>query len=222
MTALKIRVDLLGSQPQFAHEAGRLDKLTAKIFSIIHSVRLLTARQADSIALVPVDLSEVAVSLQETFQQRLAEKTLHFDIQIQEGARARSHGEILEHSILSNLLSNAIKFSPRGARISLMATHDGCQIQLVVRNPCDPLGTGVLEDLSQGRFHVSRRGTEGEPGSGHGLHIVALTLARIQGRLKIRNEGDALAVEVSLPAAYPAGCPSRQGQATPSAGPAMA
>jgi len=201
LTALKIRVDLLGVQPQFAEEAGRLDHLTAKIFSIIRSVRLLTARQVGTITLVPVDLAEIAVSVRETFQQRLAEKTLQLDIEIQAGARARSHGEILENSILSNLLSNAIKFSPRGSRISLTALPGDRQIHLVVRNPCEPLAAGVLQDLNSGRPHASRRGTEGEPGSGHGLHIVALTLARLEGSLEIRSEADGLAVEVSLPAA---------------------
>lgn len=201
LTALKIRVDLLGIQPQFAGEAGHLDNLTTKIFSIIRSVRQLTARQSGTITLVPVDLAEVANSLRETFQQRLAEKTLELDIQIQEGAVARSHGEILEHSILSNLLSNAIKFSPRGSRISLAAIHEGCQIHLVVRNAGAPLGEDVFEGLNQGRPYASSRGTEGEPGSGYGLHIVALTLAKLQGSLEIRNEADSIAVQVSLPAA---------------------
>jgi len=199
LTAIKLQVEMLSGRPQMAKEAGRLDHLASKIFSIIYSVRLLTTRHLEKIALAPVSLPQLAESLRETFLERLVGKDLQLEVEIPEQTFPHSHGEILEHSILSNLLSNAIKFSPRGSRITLTAEARGDQIQIRLHNPGAVLPESVLKRLRGGRAYASSDGTEGESGTGHGLQIVALTVAKLKGSLAFLNEAEGVTAVLTLP-----------------------
>ena len=73
--------------------------------------------------------------------------------------------------VLRNLVSNAIKFSPKGAQIEVSFSHRGSMIAISVIDH----GVGMDQKTLSGLFRIDNRissaGTEGEEGTGLGLHL---------------------------------------------------
>ena len=90
-------------------------------------------------------------------------------------------------SVISNLVSNAIKFSLPNTKISLKATARGKESELVIQDE----GIGIPDDLLERLFDPSasttRKGTEGERGTGFGMPIIHTTLQKWQGKLDIET-----------------------------------
>lgn len=89
-------------------------------------------------------------------------------------------------TILRNLLTNAIKFSPRGGTIQIKATREGQRVHVDVID----FGCGVPENLLCkifGNERISLSGTEGESGSGLGLHICRDFASRNNGDIDAWN-----------------------------------
>jgi K+-sensing histidine kinase KdpD len=104
---------------------------------------------------------------------------------------------ILCHSVLGNIVSNAIKFSMRGSVIEMAARAEGDQVRIKVRDQGSGFSREVLRDAAGGEVVRSVQSTEGEAGSGYGLRIAALCLARMDGSLEVRNR-DSCGGTVSL------------------------
>lgn len=86
-------------------------------------------------------------------------------------------------SAIGNLLSNAIRFSPPGATIRIEVRADGHTLCIDVRDA----GPGVPDDERERVFEPFFRGrvqpTEGLPGTGIGLSVVAETVRAHGGRV---------------------------------------
>ena len=87
-------------------------------------------------------------------------------------------------TILRNLVGNACKFSPRGGKVALraMASSEGIEFSVEDSGPgIEPAQAAGL----QGSFVRSRRGTEGEQGSGIGLVISGSLARRLGARIEV-------------------------------------
>jgi two-component system, sensor histidine kinase and response regulator len=87
------------------------------------------------------------------------------------------------NTILHNLLGNAMKFTDRGNSVTISALEEGSELGVTV---CDT-GIGMDQETLEGLFHPdskqSRKGTEGEPGTGLGLLICKEFVALNGGRI---------------------------------------
>ncbi len=83
-------------------------------------------------------------------------------------------------SIVRNLVGNAVKFSPRGTEVWITARQDEGGIRLDVTDQGIGMDAGIMSRLFRIDDRVTRRGTDGEPGSGIGL-LICRELARRHG-----------------------------------------
>lgn len=108
--------------------------------------------------------------------------------------------------LLRNLLANALKFSRQGGRVRIQAETDEKMVTVCVRDD----GVGMEEDLLDGLFRQntiqSRRGTDGEKGTGLGLVLCAEVVQRLGGEIWAQSRpGQGTTFFFTLPAARPEG-----------------
>jgi CheY-like chemotaxis protein len=88
-------------------------------------------------------------------------------------------------SVLGNLLSNAIKFTPAGGQVSVMGAVEGDLVHVTVRDTgigMDPETVATVFDVVKS---ASRRGTDGERGTGFGMTLMQRFVVRYGGSVEI-------------------------------------
>ncbi|MFN1835383.1 tetratricopeptide repeat protein [Balneola sp. MJW-20] len=89
--------------------------------------------------------------------------------------------------ILRNLMVNAIKFTPKGGKISLNLEQSNGSAVVSVSDT----GIGIPEELREDifeKFDGSRKGTQGEKGSGFGLNLSQQLAKKMGGRIYFESE----------------------------------
>lgn len=102
------------------------------------------------------------------------------------------------HSVLFNLISNSIKYRDSSKKsivnITIKEEEKGTSI-LISDN-----GIGILPELQEKVFEMFYRATEKSSGSGLGLYIVATTLEKLNGDIKLTSEiGEGTSFAIQLP-----------------------
>ena len=103
-------------------------------------------------------------------------------------------------TILRNLISNAIKFSPVGGRIEVSVQQIGPVAGFSVRDR----GVGIPPDRLEGLFRFgaegATKGTQGEAGTGLGLHLCKEMVDMLAGEIQVDSTpGEGTVFRVLLP-----------------------
>ncbi len=145
------------------------------------------------LAVVDVDLGELAREVARLHEGSALERAVELAVQSEEDAHLRGDTRKIRQ-VLINLVQNALDASPADTTVTLSVAADGEHLQLSVRDH----GRGIPAELGERVFEAGV--TQKEHGSGLGL-AVARSLARQHGgELSLRNhpEGGAVA-ELRLP-----------------------
>jgi signal transduction histidine kinase len=179
-----------------------IDATASRIVEIINSVRDVEQQSGGGVRAATCSVEAIHAELQRMTAHRLAEKDQTLILAGGGELSVCTRPQLLCNSVLSNILINAIKFSPRGSALEVSAQVEGPMIRIQVRDPGPGFPDDILEQAARELTCRSVPGTEGERGTGYGLHIAALYARMLSGRLEIctRAEGGA-AVAVVLPAA---------------------
>jgi len=132
------------------------------------------------------------------FQRIANEKNISLAANISIDA-VKSDKHILS-TVIRNLLDNAIKYTPEGGAINIDAKEVEGKIALSVQDT----GVGMSEDQITKLFELqktkSTRGTNGEGGTGLGMHLVQQLVERIDGTIEVASQlGKGSTINVSLP-----------------------
>lgn len=90
--------------------------------------------------------------------------------------------------ILRNLLTNAVKFTPKGGKIDISATVDAQFITVCIKDTGVGMGQSQVEKLFDPNIILSKRGTEGEHGTGLGLMLVKEFVSNNGGKVWAESE----------------------------------
>ena len=104
-------------------------------------------------------------------------------------------------TVIRNLVSNAVKFTPKGGKVSLTAkTNDDNSIEISVQDTGIGVSQKQIENLFRIDVQTSRKGTEGEPGTGLGLLLCKEFVEKHAGRIWVEsNEGKGSIFNFTLP-----------------------
>ncbi|MCP4751493.1 MAG: hybrid sensor histidine kinase/response regulator [Proteobacteria bacterium] len=142
--------------------------------NIIDLVREMRALEEERMALYLTghDLGELLHESLSILRQRIQDKNLQVDVKV-----VGSHTVLVErisfiNSVLNNILTNAIKFSFPGSRIEVDAVREDDSIIVSIRDFGIGMSSGLLNDVFKPNRVTSRKGTEGETGTGFGMPLV--------------------------------------------------
>lgn len=136
----------------------------------------------------PVDLAEVAVSVQRLMQGKAFERDISLELKLPGAPAVVEADARVARRMMVNLVSNALKFTgPRGHVELAVRADAGGEMLVVVSDDgigIDPSDiAGILEPFSQGDQSLARR----EGGAGLGLPLVKSFIELHSGRLEINS-----------------------------------
>lgn len=136
-----------------------------------------------------IPLLDAIKQIEATFEQRFLEKKINFSYDASSFANLQIIAErtSLYHNVFNNLISNAIKFSLIGGAIEIKVTRDQ---DFILVSVCDQ-GIGIPKELLMNIFSTdkatSRKGTQGEEGTGFGMSVIKSYMHRYGGKIKIES-----------------------------------
>ena len=115
-------------------------------------------------------------------------KRIEIDLDIPDGLNIFADVNMLQ-TILRNLLSNAIKFTPRGGKINFAAKiSDNNNVEISISDNGIGMSQFLLDNLFRLDVQTSRKGTDGEPGSGIGILLCKEFVEKNNGKLSVKSE----------------------------------
>jgi two-component system, sensor histidine kinase LadS len=140
-----------------------------------------------SLSLVPVSLLESVENARFLFDERMKEKNIRWDAQIEGNPIVLADPTLLTYTVISNLISNAIKFTGNNGLIEVRSRVCGSDIELHVRDT----GIGIPQDLIMHLFSkgvsTTRPGTDGEKGTGFGMPLVKTIMEFFGGSIAVQS-----------------------------------
>lgn len=132
-----------------------------------------------------LNLSQAIAKAAAIIAPRLEKKKILVENNIHEDIVVIAEQTSFINSVLNNLLNNAVKFSYPGSKIIADAVRNGEKTELTIRD----YGIGIPENLRQEIFNInkptSRKGTEGETGTGFGMPLVKRFIEEYGGTIDI-------------------------------------
>lgn len=109
--------------------------------------------------------------------------------------------ENLFNSIIRNLITNSIKFSPKNKSIEIGISADNPDYTtLYVRDYGVGISKNIMENLFKLNIKTSRKGTQGEAGSGLGLHLCKEFIGLHKGKIWVESKvGEGSTFYITLP-----------------------
>ncbi len=89
------------------------------------------------------------------------------------------------NSVVNNLFTNAIKFSYPGSKILVTATDSNDHVVIKVKDFGIGMTPKIVEDLFDEKKKTSRKGTEGEFGTGYGMPLVKSFIDAYGGEIEV-------------------------------------
>lgn len=188
--ALKSCMDLFKEDPTLFGELQKIIDLSIKNgLEIIDQVRAMQvlAENSTDFQFSNINLKaafEEAISI---LQHKFSEKNLDIQIDIDEAQTVWAEKTSLVNSVINNILTNAIKFSFIDGRIMIAARKKDNQIMTTIKD----FGIGIPEKMVSDIFDVgkatSRKGTNGETGTGFGMPLVKKFITAYGGSIDINS-----------------------------------
>jgi len=134
------------------------------------------------------ELEQVFGNIAHEFERLANDKKINIELQVSQAKLLIDENMLMV--ILRNLISNAIKFSPSGQKIILWSKRNGEYIDLGVKDFGVGMNTDWFKDLQKDGRPQTRKGTDGEKGTGFGLLIAKDFVEMNGGELICESEVD--------------------------------
>jgi signal transduction histidine kinase len=159
-----------------------------KIKDIIEDVRGLQQfkDQKADFELKPFELNGSVSSTLFIFEEKMNKKNIRLKINL-EHVNAMGNESLFSNQIFSNLLSNAIKFTPTGGTIEIETSKKENRALFRIKDSGIGIPQESIDKLFEIKTNSSRKGTDGEAGTGFGLPILKNVLDRMGGNIQIRS-----------------------------------
>jgi signal transduction histidine kinase len=188
-----------GQQEKRLRHTNRIKSAVSNLTSILNDFLSLSKLEEGKVQCEPVPCY-IASFCNEVLEElhALLKPGQHIrSMPIPEGLEIVVDKKLLKN-VLYNLLSNAIKYSPDGKPIDFLATVNGGELHIRIRD----YGIGIPEEEQQHLFtrFFRAHNVENIQGTGLGLNIVKRYLELMQGNITFESKlGEGTAFSVQIP-----------------------
>lgn len=195
LSRISIGLNISKKEADKSHKEMGLEiatKATNAMLEITQNVRKMYAVRKGKITtdLTYYPLNECVEYIQKLYSTELEKKNikLDFDYKKHHGLNLLVEPISFKNQVLGNALSNAIKFSPPNSKVSIRSYPRNDQFFVV---EIQDRGIGMPVTLMESLFDItkktSRPGTQGEQGTGFGMHIMKSFVEMYQGKIEIES-----------------------------------
>ncbi|MBE2281149.1 MAG: tetratricopeptide repeat-containing sensor histidine kinase, partial [Ignavibacteriaceae bacterium] len=178
---------------------GNIRKVTQTNFELLENLLFWSLSNTGKLKpeIVETDLFDVAEKSLNQHYINAENKNLILENKIQKNTVVHTDFNMIS-TVIRNLVSNGIKYTESGGSVSLSSITKGDEIHIFVTD------TGIGMDKSELEKYTielsSKKGTEGEKGTGLGLLLVKELLTILNGSISIlSNKGLGTKIEITLP-----------------------
>ncbi|MFZ4404064.1 MAG: sensor histidine kinase [Pseudobdellovibrionaceae bacterium] len=169
-----------------------IDKINTSSLQIDNIVTNISDIQAvrggkTELALEPLNLEITFSELQKMFEDKVKNKDIDLSFSVSDvHLNVLADKVSLTHQVLANLISNAIKFTPTGKKIRVSAqSWSENKILIVVKDEGIGMPLDLVDNVFSSHIKTSRKGTNGEKGTGFGMPLVKAFVEKMQGQIEI-------------------------------------
>jgi signal transduction histidine kinase len=169
----------------------KVSKYTENIVEILNNIRKIEALKSgkQSLDLQPTSIIESVEDALELFEAKLSLKniSIKFNNLLSKNTYAICEKQSFVYSVVGNLISNAIKFSANGSTITINSfeVEDNIHLEIVDRGIGIP--PMILNNIYSRYYETTRKGTQGESGTGFGMPLVKAFVNKYGGSLEIQS-----------------------------------
>lgn len=177
---------------RFFNQIEGASKAQSEILAFVRTNEAMESGKI-SMELTPVCMDEVIEYALFVFSTKLEEK--HLELQVEcslppEEVYVQAEPTSFKNQVFNNLISNAIKFSRVGGRILVSVEREAANVTIKVADH----GIGMPERILQNVFNpyakTSRKGTNGEKGTGFGMPLVHAFVQNFGGTITVKSAPD--------------------------------
>lgn len=176
VSAIYSLLDLIGDDAEtfleFKSDLTKTTEMTLDLIRMVKEMRRLEESNG-TLNLQKLRLQDSIDSVLHVLKERIREKQISLQVDVPSELFVKAEPISFVHSVLANLLTNAVKFSPRGSEVRVEATPlSARQISIRIMDQGIGMKPEMVDTLFEPGFHTHRQGTELEPGTGYGMHLV--------------------------------------------------
>lgn len=179
----------------------KLNNLLEKQYSFLEELLLWGRLQRSNVKLKieKVNLREILLSQISHFTQVIEQKKLSVKLFDSVDVEIKTDKNLIS-TVFRNILSNAIKFSPIGQKIEIFVKCEGKSCTVKFKDFGGGISEEDLPNLFRLDIKVSRKGTDGEVGTGFGLVLCSEIMIKLNGSITIESkEGFGTIVTIIIP-----------------------
>jgi signal transduction histidine kinase len=174
---------------QIQEIAASMSKSATNLFRLLENLLQWSKIQQGGILFNPqiVQLSVVVQESIEIIQGSAKIKEIEIVNETPETTMINADINMLQ-TILRNLVSNAIKFTAKGGKVNIIANSTDHTIEISVSDSGIGMTQTVIDNLFKIDVKTSRKGTEGELGSGLGLLLCKEFIEKHEGEIRVESK----------------------------------
>lgn len=167
----------------------KLRKTIERLYDFLEELLLWGRIQQNALTITNevININQEIDSILLVFEEILRNKKIDVEFTHSDQDKISTNRNLVA-TVLRNIISNAIKFSPHGSKIKIFSKVLEHKFQIHIQD----YGLGISEpdliDLFKVEKNISRRGTDGESGSGLGLIICWDIMKRLNGTIKVESK----------------------------------
>jgi len=187
--------------------AGRVNKLLTVQFDFLQNLLEWSRLQQGRMEFNPVTLNihDIASKVTDLLMGNILRKELEILNHIDKNLSICADQEMIR-SIFLNLISNAIKFTHKNGRITLGARRERDLVEITIADTGTGLSEDELDKLFQLETIFTKKGTDGEKGTGLGIILCNEMIEKHGGTIEIDSEVN---VGTTVKFCLPTRCPKQ-------------
>ncbi len=151
----------------------------------IDLVRIMRELDDFKLLLSGVNLNEVIHESITMMEHLCTEKKIEIGVNLGQSINVEAEKTSLINSVINNLLSNAIKFSDSGSKIFIDTEPDENKVVIKVKDSGIGMSQKMLNEIFDESKKTTRKGTNGEVGTGFGLPLVKKYITAYGGTIEV-------------------------------------
>jgi signal transduction histidine kinase len=173
-----------------------IDRLTALVSELLQVTRAENDPQSRNLHLI--SLSDLVTQVVDDCSVETQASGCRVQFSMEEDIQILGDRELLRRAF-ENVLRNAIRYAPEDTKIKVTLEKQAREARIEVRDYGPGVPPSALENLFKPFFRVDADRNKNSGGVGLGLSIAERAVAVHGGRIRARNAGPGLAVEIVVP-----------------------